>query len=459
MNLFFPKPGIRRRLLTWLLAPLVALLVASVVADYRLVVAPAEAGYDHSLSDTALAISSCIGIHEGKPVLALSQQAERVLRVDSHDRIYFAVRDPAGQLIGGDPELAAAAGAGPDNPAFYDGQVGDRAVRGVVLRTSTPAGEVAIQVAETTVKRHLLAQRVLSSLIIPFLLVALLMVTVVAVGIGTAFAPLRQLRGDVERRSSQDLRPLPEDGVPGEVRPLIAAINRLLVRVADATATEQHFLANAAHQLRTPVTALQTQIELANLETDPEKRKARLRQLEAAAARLSRLVQQLLSLTRAMSSGAVGLQPVDLRAIVEQSATTFLDAAIARDIDLGFMSEHAVVAGIDFLLQEALSNLVDNGMRYIPPGGVVTVRSRREGEAGILEVEDNGPGIPADEREKVFDRFYRRPGSPGEGCGLGLSIVREIADLHGGRAEIVDPASGAGTCVRITLPLAPGAVS
>lgn len=153
------------------------------------------------------------------------------------------------------------------------------------------------------------------------------------------------------------------------------------------------------------------------------------------------------------------MQPLDLRDIVERIASSHLDAAIARDIDLGFESEHATVAGIGFLLQELLANLVDNALHYIPTGGRVTVRSRREGDACIMEVEDDGPGIPADERDRIFDRFYRRAGSPGDGCGLGLSIVREIAELHGGRVDIMDAASPTGACVRVTLPAAPSGVS
>jgi two-component system sensor histidine kinase TctE len=454
-----PKSGIRRRLLLWLLPPLFALLLASLAADYRFVYAPANAGYDHSLSDTALAISSCVGIHDGKPTLALSQQAERVLRVDSHDRIYFAVRDGNGNLIAGDAELPPVNGAPSENPSFYDGQVADKPIRGAVFRTSTPAGEVLIQVAETTIKRQLLAQRILTALIIPFILIAFLVVAAVVFVVGAALEPLRRLRTEVEDRPPQDLSPLPEEPVPEEVRPLIAAINRLFFRVAESIAAEQRFLANAAHQLRTPVTALQTQIELAELEEDPQKQKARLRQLGQAAERVSRLVQQLLSLARAMPSGAIAMQPLDLRDIVERIASSHLDAAIARDIDLGFESEHATVAGIGFLLQELLANLVDNALHYIPTGGRVTVRSRREGDACIMEVEDDGPGIPADERDRIFDRFYRRAGSPGDGCGLGLSIVREIAELHGGRVDIMDAASPTGACVRVTLPAAPSGVS
>jgi two-component system sensor histidine kinase TctE len=454
-----PKSGIRRRLLLWLLPPLFALLLASLAADYRFVYSPANAGYDHSLSDTALALSSCVGIHDGKPTLALSQQAERVLRVDSHDRIYFAVRDGNGNLIAGDAELMPAVGMESENPSFYDGQVADKLIRGVVFRTSTPAGNVLIQVAETTVKRQLLAQRLFTALITPFVLIAFLVVAAVLFVVGAALEPLRRLRREVEDRSPQDLSPLPEEPVPEEVRPLIVAINRLLSRVAEATAAEQRFLANAAHQLRTPVTALQTQIELAELEDDPQKRTARLHQLAQATGRLSRLVQQLLALARATPAETVAMEPLDLRDIAEKIASSHLDAAIARDIDLGFECDPAHVMGIGFLLQELLTNLVDNALHYIPTGGRVTVRSRREGDACIMEVEDDGPGIPVDERDRVFDRFYRRAGSPGDGCGLGLSIVREIAELHGGRVDIVDAASPTGACVRVTLPAAPSGVS
>ena len=447
--------GIRRRLLANLLLPLTLLVLLSVAVDYRIAFAPANEAYDQQLSDAALIVAAHLRTEKDRPVLSMSGQAEAVLRFDSDDRVYYAVRDQAGQLVAGDAELGPVDAGSAANPSFYDADISGIHIRGALYRVPSDTGPLTIQVAETTIKRQLLARRILSAQLIPFLLLTLLFVGVIVFGIRTALAPLGRLRADVEGRSPQQLHPLPEDTVPVEVQPLIAAINGLLAQVAAAAAAEQRFLSNAAHQLRTPLSALQTQLELADMESDPGKQKARLQQLRQATERVGRLVQQLLALARATPSAAgQDLRPLDLCELVEQFASGYVDAALAREIDLGYEREPAPVKGIALLLREALANLVDNALRYTPQGGHVTVRTRREGDHCLLEVEDDGPGIPQELRQKVFDRFYRPPGSPGDGCGLGLAIVKEIAEAHGGRVDILDPASPHGTRLRITLPAA-----
>jgi two-component system sensor histidine kinase TctE len=275
-------------------------------------------------------------------------------------------------------------------------------------------------------------------------------------GVGRGLAPLSALRREIESRSERDLSALPEEQTPQEVRPLIHAINDLLARLGAAIATQQRFIADAAHQLRTPVAGIKTQTELALRQKRPDEVQATLKQLHNATEQTARLVNQLLSLARTEPVGGrvQNSEPVDLVRLARDATTEWVPRALDRKIDLGFDSplDAARVEGDAFMLKEMLNNLLDNAVRYTQPGGQVTVRVEPAAGAMALTVEDNGPGIPEPERERVFERFYRVLGSGADGCGLGLAIVREIALSHGGEASIAIGANGAGTVARIVLP-------
>jgi len=223
--------------------------------------------------------------------------------------------------------------------------------------------------------------------------------------------------------------------------------------VAHAAQNQQRFLANAAHQLRTPLAGLQTHTEIALSKPLPDAARAQIEQVHRATIRTARLANQLLALARAEPGAHAASAPVKLNGLIEGEADGWLRQALAREVDLGFEVEPASVQGDAFLLREAVSNLVHNAIEYSPPGARVTVRAgRRNGGGAFVEVEDDGPGIPAPERERVLERFYRVPGTPGTGSGLGLAIVRDIATGHGASIELGEGAGGRGLRVALTFP-------
>jgi two-component system sensor histidine kinase TctE len=295
-------------------------------------------------------------------------------------------------------------------------------------------------------------------MMLPQVVLILLAALAVWYAVGRGLAPLAALQREIANRSHRDLSALPEEETPKEVRPLIHAMNELLERLSLVLAAQQRFIADAAHQLRTPLAGLKTQTELALREAQSDDARNTLRQLHTATEQTTRLVNQLLSLART-EPGAGRAQvtdALDLARLARDTTTEWVPRAIERDIDLGFDSPPAGarVRGNSFLLKEMLNNLLDNAIRYTQRGGQVTVRVTPDTTLIALSVEDNGPGIPIAERGRVFERFHRVLGTGADGCGLGLAIVKEIAQSHGGAAALASGASGSGTLVTITLPMA-----
>jgi two-component system sensor histidine kinase TctE len=294
-------------------------------------------------------------------------------------------------------------------------------------------------------------------MILPQLLLIVFAGLMLWYAVGRGLAPLEALRREIESRSHRDLSALPVEQTPHEVRPLIRAMNELLERLSLALASQQRFIADAAHQLRTPIAGLKTQTELALRQTPTGEAHGTLKQLRSATEQATHLVNQLLSLARAEPpAGRVqSTERIDLEALARGATTEWVPRAIERNVDLGFddASQTALVEGDPFLLREMLNNLLDNAVRYTQPGGQVTVRVTRSGGRATLTVEDNGPGIPEAERARVFERFYRVLGTGAEGCGLGLAIVREIAQSHAAEVKLTPASGGTGTIVRVVFPL------
>jgi two-component system sensor histidine kinase TctE len=251
-------------------------------------------------------------------------------------------------------------------------------------------------------------------------------------------------------RSQSDLSPLQVD-VPEEIEPVIGELNGLLLRLQLALDSQRNFVSDAAHQLRTPIAALQAQAEAAIGESPPDMR-SRLEGVMSALRRLSYLVDQLLALAWAEPSAALANDEIAVEALIHRVAETWLPAAIARGVDLGFELEPVRVRGSALLLEELLGNLLDNAIRHAPAGGVVNVGCGRQGATAWIAVEDDGPGLAEDERERVFERFYQAGRAPGEGSGLGLAIVRQIARQHGGQVTAARSARLGGAKLRLTLP-------
>jgi two-component system sensor histidine kinase TctE len=450
-----PAPdSLRRLLLRWLLAPLLGVLTLSALVAYVLSVRMATEAYDHALLDPALALAERLRLADERVELDLPAGLVDALRVDSHDRLHFAVRH-RDALIGGSRELPAPpVPPQPAAPVFFDARMHGEPVRVVAIAVTTPAGEAIVQVAETLVKRRAMVRQAIIASTVPELLFAFFTVAVVGFGVRRGLAPLEKLRGEIASRSHRDLRAVDESHAPAEVRPLVVELNDLLARLGTARDAQGRFIADAAHQLRTPLAALQAQVEAARRETGAAERDAALARLDEATRRTARLASQLLTLARVEPSGgaATPMERVDLAAVVGARIDEWLPRADLRGIDLGFELAAAPVDGDAALIGELATNLVENALAYTQNGGAVTVRTARSGTVCSLEVEDDGPGIPPPERERVFERFYRVKGSPSGGSGLGLAIVREIAQRHAAAVEIRDGAGARGVCVQVRFP-------
>ncbi|HUJ86588.1 MAG TPA: sensor histidine kinase N-terminal domain-containing protein [Burkholderiales bacterium] len=454
--------SLRGQLLRQLLPPVAALLALATVIAYYPTIEPATAAYDQALIDVGLALGDRIQINGGKYSLDLPDAAERVLRTDRYDAIYFHVAAPDGGHIAGDQGLPPPPPdkTPQDHIIAYDGIYAGKDLRIVAVLVPCDGKRCLVQVAETTNKRERLLRYIVLSSLVPTVLIALATLLIVWFGVKRGLEPLDLLSEEIKRRSPRDLRPVQAAAAPEETKPLVNALNALLEEVAQANQNQQRFLANAAHQLRTPLAGLQAHTELALAQPVPEGCRAELEQVHLATVRTARLANQLLALARAEPGGgfAAGLGATDLRQLVQGAADEWVHRAMERDLDLGFDLAEARVRGDAFLLREALANLVHNSLEHTPPGGHVTVHTtvRAEDRRPILEVEDDGPGIPPAERERVLERFYRIPGTTGTGSGLGLAIVREIAGLHGAEVEIGTPRAGGRGCrVSLIFPPAP----
>jgi two-component system sensor histidine kinase TctE len=443
--------SLRQQLLTWLAMPLAVLLVSGTLFSYWVALRSATITYDRALLDPALALAEHVDSARGD-VLDLPKVAQDVLRIDSYDRIYFSVSRLDGELLAGQPEMPPPPPTVPEgHRLFYYGTVNAERVRIAALYVPRPSGPVVIQVAETMVKRSRLTREILVGETVPDLMVAIMAMVLVWFGILRSLAPLERLRTEIAQRSARDLRPLDGSYAPTEVRPLVGTLNELLGNLRDALDSQQRFTANAAHQLRTPLAGLQTQVELALRQPAPEPMLRSLDQLRGATVRAAHLANQLLALSRAEPGGhrPDALRALDLRSVAQDAAATWVPRALPKDLDLGFEIAAAPIAGDPRLLRDLLDNLLENAIRYTPEGGRITVRTAIEGDEAVISVEDDGPGIPEDQRERVFQRFYRVPGSAGDGSGLGLAIVQEIVNAHGAGIRIDSGACGRGTLIQV----------
>jgi two-component system OmpR family sensor kinase len=288
---------------------------------------------------------------------------------------------------------------------------------------------------------------------VPFFAMVPVAGVIVWFGVGFGLRPLERVAAALRRRRPDALDPLPAEGLPQEVTPLADSLNDLLARLDHAFAAQRQFVGDAAHELRTPLTALQLQLQ--NLERAPDEatRAAAIGELRAGLSRACRLVEQLLAMARLDPEAPRSIAPVDLGALVRSVLAEAEPLADQRDIDLGLAaSVPASVPGEQDALRLMLRNLVDNAVRYTPRGGRVDVSVRTAGDTAEIEVVDTGPGIPAGERERVFDRFYSGPGSGTQGSGLGLAIARRVVQRHGGSISLDEGAQGRGLKVTVTLP-------
>ena len=434
--------------------PSVLVLAAGTLSDYFTAVAPFREAYDQSLIDGALAVAANVRMDGDRPTLILPPEAVAILRADSSDSVYYRVSDSNGRLIAGDANLPEAPRSRL-NPSRADARFLDEPIRVISYRTNTNAGMLTISVAETMHKRDDVRTRILSSALAVDIMELGIVLLVIGVGARLALSPLREVQEQIARRSARDLAPLPLDRVPVEIRSIVDTLNWLFNTVSESASAQRRFLESAAHQLCTPLTGIQAQLELmAADETDGSKQQ-RLTLILDAARRLAHTTQQLLTLARSDEAANLrwDLTDVSLPIIVENIVADRVVAADRAGVDLGADIGPATVKGVGWLLNEAVGNLANNAIAHSPPGAQVTVRCGVQQGAPFVEVTDSGVGIPAEERDRVFERFVRGSNALGSGSGLGLAIVREVAQLHGATVDINTGPNGKGTSVTLRFPL------
>ncbi|WP_426318261.1 sensor histidine kinase [Pseudoduganella sp. R-43] len=443
--------SIRLRLLKWLIGPVLLLNLAGVALSYALAWIPAQIAFDQSLGDAAAMLGARISEREGRLVLDLPEAAERVLREDELDKVYFALRDGQGRLVAGDavlPVLPARAGA----PAV-DGVVENNPVRLVALPVLTGQQQGIVVVAKTLRKRGQARTAIVRALLPLAAVFTLASVGLVWFSVTNGLAPLHKVKAGIQARSAEDLSPIPAGSVPLEVMPMVHSFNGLLERVREGAQAQQDFLANVAHQLRTPLAGLRTQIELLAAQERTPAAASSLAMMQASTERMIRQVNQLLALARAEPGPLrkTRMERLSLDQLLEESIQHFVEQALRKEIDLGFDLQPTRVNGDRFMLRDLVDNLVDNAIRYTPPKGAVTVSCFPHLGGGMLTVEDSGPGIPQAKRAAVFQRFQRLDEKT-NGSGIGLAIVRDIATAHGASVAIDTPASGRGALFSVYFP-------
>ena len=463
-------------ILDWMLAPLLLLWPMSIAITYLVAKAIANQPFDHALEDSVTVLAQQVRPLSGASVQRLPGSARDILRADDVDSVYFQIVGTGGEYVDGDrdlpppgPEEEHAAGTVHFRNASMHGTPVRVAYSWVKLAPddSDDAPQALVQVAETLEKRAQLANAIIKGVILPQFIVLPIVLALVWFALARGLSPLAQLQERIRARSPDDLSPIEPRQVPEEISPLVTSLNEMLERLSLSIDLQKRFIADAAHQMKTPLAGMRTQSELALRQTDPHEIHRSLEQLAKSSEAATRLVNQLLALARAENQPQAGARqlPLDLGELARSSVQDWVPASFVQRIDLGYEppAESVTIEGNPTMLREMLSNLIDNALRYTPSGGSVTVRVRANEDKALLEVEDTGPGIAPSERGQVFERFYRILGSNTEGSGLGLAIVREIAQQHGAevdifnnpRAEPQRQAKLPGALFRVSFPLPP----
>ncbi|MEI8163903.1 MAG: sensor histidine kinase N-terminal domain-containing protein [Betaproteobacteria bacterium] len=447
-------------ILDWMLAPLLLLWPISIVATNHVAIYIANQPYDQALADDVNAIARLVKIEGERVTVNLPAAARTLLRSDETDQLLYQVIGPNSRLIHGDreipwPVLPATIEAG--KVLFRDERVEADNVRIAYAFIPVKSGlpPLIVQVAETLNKRAALSSSIISGVLLPQFAIIPLAVILVYLGLRRGIAPLRLLQERINQRRPSDLSPIPVKRVPDEVRPLVVAFNQMMGRLEENLQAQQRFISQAAHQMRTPLTGLKTQTEIALSESDPAQMRHALELIAESTDRASHMINQLLMLARAEASHEKlhSVEPLDLDTLVREVSEEWVVRAMAKQIDLGFedCGRPLLINGVPLLLRELFNNLVDNAIKYTASGGRVTVRARA-GRLAVIEVEDDGIGIPLEEHSSIFERFYRVLGTDAEGSGLGLPIAAEIAELHQATIDLLPGSGGRGSLFRVSFP-------
>jgi len=463
-----PLGSLRGQLLRWLIIPLVILVALNAVSLYRDALDAADIAYDRSLLASTRALAERVSVRDGKVVADVPYVALDSFETDTLGRIFYRVGGLHGETVSGYDDLPPVPKDTPRSelyPAlvrFYHADYNGEPVRIAALLQpvydDSMRGIALIQVGETLDARRALSRRILVNTLWRQALLVLAVATLVWFAVRLVLQPLMRLKQVVETRTISDLSDLDETLVHREVRPLVAAMNGTMARMQNLIASQRRFIADASHQLRTPLTVLKTQAELALRENDPAAMQAIVRSIAATTDSTVHLANRLLTLARIEHGGVNAvLAPVTVAGVARQVGLELALPAVQKGIDLALEADDddaTTIAGQALLLHELVSNLVDNAIRYTPPGGTVLVRVRRRGEAVVLDVQDSGPGLDPAEYDKVFMPFYRAAAAlesnPG-GTGLGLAIVRDIATVHGATLTLNPADGGRGLKVTVTF--------
>lgn len=450
--------SLRSRLFVLIILPLIAVAAVAAVARYVMAERTSQSLYDDTLLAVALTISRDVVLSEGD---LLTEQLLDALTQALGDPVYYRIEGPEGRFVTGysdAPALPEGAEVPSGIPFFYDAESLGEPVRVVTLREfiAEPqfGGWVTVDVWQTVNQRNALSLGLLMQSIVLMTIVVASAALLVWFGINLGLRPLLDLRDAVAQRSPDDLGPI-RRAVPKEVRSLVGAMNALFGRLSEAFAVRDAFISDAAHQLRNPIAAIQAQAEAATTAPNEQALRSRVFELAETARRTGRLTQQLLSMEKARGRAASNRwQPMDIRALAEDIVKRFAEQEMRRNLSVSFQvnGAEAPVTGDPVMLSEAIENLLDNASRYGCPDGGDVALELDFGESEVaLRVVDSGPGIPQDQRERVFDRFFRISDDAWGGCGLGLAIVRQVAEAHGGSARVADTTSGAAVELRIPV--------
>lgn len=450
--------SLRQHLVNWLFTPLYLLLLFSTVIGYIAALKLSNQPYDLLLTERARLIASRFDL---TPEQVMPEAAD--LLPDGAGHLSFTLFDADNKALLGNANLPRPRPMDFAQKGHWlrNTSLGGEKVRLLTLRFQTtrrtPDSEYVLVMAEPIKDRLVLGRGILGNIVIPQFIFILIAGFAVWIGLSHGFEPLERLRRQVAARQRDDLSPLDEAQAPGEVRPFIREINHLLERLRGAMESQRQFVADAAHQLRTPFAGLVSQAELASREEAPPAVRDALRGICQGAKRCGRLVNQLLALARNAPEAvpAGGDDMLDLGVLARDSAAQRAPEALGKGVDLGFSATREgpiLVRGQSSAFMDLVDNLVDNAVRYTPVEGHVTVSVGVDGKGPWLRVEDDGPGIPPEMRDKIFQRFFRLGGSAQPGSGLGLAIVREAAKRLGARVEVEDGPGGRGAAFVVSFP-------
>lgn len=455
--------SLRGQLLTWLLVPLTLLLIINIGISYLNAKATAGLVQDATLVASARSIAERTSVNDGLIETLIPPSAIERFSTSAPDRVVYSVLGPSGELLAGYPDVQA-----PDHlpqnlqPYWYNSQFRGLPIRAVALEqplTGAPKRYATVIVGQTLRSYGKMINQLWRQTIWQESLMVLVAGALALIGLKRGIEPMMRLRNSIRDKDPRSLNRFDPDVIQSELRPLVLALNRAIDRIEDQIKQRRQFIADAAHQLRTPLALLRTQAAVGQKSIWLEEKDEAFAAVAMTAADMSRLTNQLLMFARAEAEEpASNGRSVDMAEIVRAVLATEADRALTdtKDLSLEAEGDPLLVQGNPTLLMEAITNLIDNALHYTPPKGSIKVALAKDQDWVRLSISDTGPGIPISERERVFTRFYRIAGANTEGSGLGLAIVQMIVKAHGGTIELKDPAQGPGLVVDISLPAVQG---